>query len=312
MAPVAVEVIPNTLTLALLQDEHYDACTISTATPTSTSKSFKPTNWDAIPIKANLSLLEKEDRHHQGDKEKQPLADIEEVVVADSSVLQPGRKTTSISPPLVAAPYPVSHQELLACVTRGDLKALSALIPQRPYHRVNEVRLAEGGWTLILEAVLREHDQVLAFLLNRGFDPNLSDDVGHTPLWWASSHGWCEGVNLLISGGANPNLASNTGSTPLLIAANDGHTDVSKCQSGCMCSSNWWMSFLLIPPSTFWSTTIQVLMKAFCLIPSFSYSFPFVSNVSGGGCPTSTPRHQYQPPECLRLLCNTVGNEVPP
>ena len=133
--------------------------------------------------------------------------------------------------PLFPMPYPVSHEELLSCVTRGDLKALNAFIPEGPYYRVNEVRLGHGGWTLILEAVHREHAAVLSFLLKRGFNPNLSDDMGHTPLWWASSHGWFRGVQLLLEGGADPNLASKTGSTPLLIASNDGHSDVSVSSS---------------------------------------------------------------------------------
>ena len=54
-------------------------------------------------------------------------------------------------------------------------------------------------------------------LLNDGYNPDLFDDIGKTPLHYAAAHGHIEVMKLLLDSGANVNAhdESRIGNTPL-------------------------------------------------------------------------------------------------
>ena len=68
--------------------------------------------------------------------------------------------------------------------------------------------------------------QGAGLLLDRGANPNTSDESGNTPLHDAALRGNQDMVRLLMDKGANPNVVGEKGKTPLHLAAKNGHMDV--------------------------------------------------------------------------------------
>lgn len=58
----------------------------------------------------------------------------------------------------------------------------------------------------------------IAFLLNKGADPNVEDRDGNTPIILAASQGFTEGVRTMILGKANVNSRNRAGETALIKA----------------------------------------------------------------------------------------------
>ena len=69
---------------------------------------------------------------------------------------------------------------------------------------------------------------MVKMLLNVGADPNLPDNTGESPLYWAVRQGDTAVVQLLLEARADPNRADVRGQTPLDWADCEGKTDVAK------------------------------------------------------------------------------------
>lgn len=70
-----------------------------------------------------------------------------------------------------------------------------------------------------IHIVTRERDRNwLAFLLQKGANPNSKDGRGTTALQIAASIGFVEGAQLLLLRGAQVDLANSQGETPLILA----------------------------------------------------------------------------------------------
>ena len=50
----------------------------------------------------------------------------------------------------------------------------------------------------------RGHKEIVSFLLDHGWDPNLKGSDGYTALYWASKNGHFEIAKLLLEKGSNP------------------------------------------------------------------------------------------------------------
>jgi uncharacterized protein len=65
-------------------------------------------------------------------------------------------------------------------------------------------------------------------LLEKGADPNTSDNEGFTPLMYAAVKGHFEAANLLLGKGADVNAVEKSGGTALMLASHEGQTEVVK------------------------------------------------------------------------------------
>ena len=79
--------------------------------------------------------------------------------------------------------------------------------------------------TPLFQAAIKDHKNVVQFLLDRGADPNKADNYGQTPLHYAALRGHKDVVKLLLDRGAQPNMYF-LGNTPLHEAACNGYKDV--------------------------------------------------------------------------------------
>ncbi|CAL5092572.1 unnamed protein product [Urochloa decumbens] len=71
-------------------------------------------------------------------------------------------------------------------------------------------------------------ESVLRYLVGRGGNPGMPDQVGRTPLHDAAAHGNCEAVSVLLSMGVDVDAVSNRGATPLHLAAASDYDQVMK------------------------------------------------------------------------------------
>ena len=82
---------------------------------------------------------------------------------------------------------------------------------------INSRDLTSGRTGLHIAADRRDAGW-LAYLLNRGANPNIADNRGVTPLMRASQLGFYEGIQQLVAKGARVDGANATGETPLILA----------------------------------------------------------------------------------------------
>uniref|UniRef100_A0A0G4HEK7 Uncharacterized protein n=1 Tax=Chromera velia CCMP2878 TaxID=1169474 RepID=A0A0G4HEK7_9ALVE len=80
----------------------------------------------------------------------------------------------------------------------------------------------------ILEASKRGNIPRIKALLKNDISPNIRDEHGNTPLFWAAYRGRKDVVKVLIRGGAWINLSNREKRTPLHAAVFEGHMDIVK------------------------------------------------------------------------------------
>jgi hypothetical protein len=93
----------------------------------------------------------------------------------------------------------------------GDLAGVQAMLEKDPWllQAVDKDKMHALHWASDVGEL-----KVVAFLLDRGADPNLQDGEGQTPLHYAVISEQAEVVSLLISRNADPNIPDEAGETP--------------------------------------------------------------------------------------------------
>ncbi len=128
----------------------------------------------------------------------------------------------------LAVAFIVFHPEVLnaaviAEVAKGDTPKIGHLLKMGA-----DVNGTFGPHKIsALEEAARESDPaVLAFLLDKGANPNQQDAEGDTALFVAAREGKLENVKLLLAHGADVNLPNEAGETPRDAAYSQGHDDI--------------------------------------------------------------------------------------
>jgi ankyrin repeat protein len=105
----------------------------------------------------------------------------------------------------------------LKAVQDRDITKVDELLGKPGSVLINSRDITTGRTGLHIAADRR--DAVwLAYLLNRGANPNIADRRGVTPLMRASQLGFFDGVQHLVSKGARVDAPNETGETPLILA----------------------------------------------------------------------------------------------
>ncbi len=105
----------------------------------------------------------------------------------------------------------------LKAVQDQDVSKADELLGKPGSTLINSRDLTSGRTGLHIAADRRDVAW-LAYLLNRGANPNIADRRGVTPLMRASQLGFFDGVQQLVAKGARVDAPNATGETPLILA----------------------------------------------------------------------------------------------
>jgi uncharacterized protein len=83
-----------------------------------------------------------------------------------------------------------------------------------------------SGYNALTAAVAAARTETVAWLLERGLDPNYRYGPGYSPLLTAAANGHLEIVKLLLSHGADPRATSDDGKSALTFATERNHPAV--------------------------------------------------------------------------------------
>lgn len=109
--------------------------------------------------------------------------------------------------------------EFHLAATKGDIPALESILKSNP----EALNAPDGnGMAALRLATYSNQIETVRFLLNRGADPDVQDDMGNTPLHWACSFGHEAITALLIDHKADLSAENASGMTPLHNAASRG------------------------------------------------------------------------------------------
>lgn len=106
----------------------------------------------------------------------------------------------------------------------GDPNAVQ--IARALINKVGETDIKdEDGNTLLMHAVARKNQSLIAMLLAEGASPNAMNKEGFAPIHLASSNGDDTAIHSLMMSGANPNLKDRDGNTALMYASKMGNAN---------------------------------------------------------------------------------------
>lgn len=117
-------------------------------------------------------------------------------------------------------------EHLLNYAGKGDLEVVKYIVEK---YRIEPNRpRTENGGTALYQAARNGYSDIVAYLLNKGADPNIANNSNVTPLNAAASNGHEEVVKLLVEKGADPNIIDSYGDSSHLAAAQRGHWEIVK------------------------------------------------------------------------------------
>jgi uncharacterized protein len=122
----------------------------------------------------------------------------------------------ALGAPAAAQNYSDGYK-FLEAVEDKDITEVEKLLGKPGSTLINSRDISNGRTALHI-ATQRRDIPWLAFLANKGANPNIADNRGVTPLMLASQLGFFEGVDTLIKAGARVDEPNETGETPLISA----------------------------------------------------------------------------------------------
>lgn len=125
---------------------------------------------------------------------------------------------------LLSNTYAFSQEDTFSLVRSGDLDKLSRVLKTEP----TLIDLPnEDGFTMLILAAYKGHDEIVDFLLNVGANVNYNSEMG-TALTASVFRGNYNMSQKLLNNKANPNLTDLRGVTPLMYATQFKNKDLIK------------------------------------------------------------------------------------
>ena len=118
----------------------------------------------------------------------------------------------------------------IPCTARGYHRAIE-IADRRVVALFLEARVSteihdERGWTPLMLAASKGHDEIISLLIKYQANVRAIDVLGNTPLHWAADAGQASSAKLLLENGAEIEACNYSGITPLLLAAIRRHLGV--------------------------------------------------------------------------------------
>lgn len=121
-------------------------------------------------------------------------------------------------------PYAREGTALIRAAERGDLAIVRLLLDAGA--DVDGACGCAAGETPLWAAAAADYPEVVAYLLERGANPNAPGPLGHTCLHVAAMRGWPRLARTLLEHGADPRLTDDGGRTAADWAKLKGHAEV--------------------------------------------------------------------------------------
>ncbi|WP_439624346.1 ankyrin repeat domain-containing protein [Gemmata sp.] len=115
-----------------------------------------------------------------------------------------------------------------AAVALGDLDEVKKFLKEKPELAASNTPERPGGKPALAAAVVLDHREIVAALLDAGAPIEAGDDGGNTPLHWAARLGREEIAKVLLARRAAVNARDKDGLTPLHAAAGCGKSGVAR------------------------------------------------------------------------------------
>ena len=104
-------------------------------------------------------------------------------------------------------------EEIQKACRVGDVECLENILSEHP-KLLNSVD-SKLRWSPLYRTVICGHIEATEYLLKKGADPNIKNNLGETPLHQATENSQAKLVKLLLKYKADPNSQQNDGNTPL-------------------------------------------------------------------------------------------------
>jgi hypothetical protein len=140
-----------------------------------------------------------------------------------------GWRRQIMSPNIAQKIYTNSNSHLSSVIFQTELDSISFKYIINPndcnilrslLDKISSINVQDqDGNTLLIYSIYNFNHDAVVMLLQRGANPNLSNDAGISPMHLAVALNDDKAVKILVQYGADINILDNTGSTPIMYAA---------------------------------------------------------------------------------------------
>lgn len=204
-------------------------------------QSYEKKSWHSLPVELKyyiLSLIAQESN----------TTKLEDIIKSLGKAAQISQELRSLAKDLISNPETVGNliskyieeypqkaaEEFIEASASGNIETAKALINNGIDINVNSksiscqysfklVPVGDYEITALMAAAAFGHKDIAQLLLDKGANPNATNNIGHTSLMLAAKNGNIEIAKILLEKGARVNAQARSGFTPLTYAVMENH-----------------------------------------------------------------------------------------